>query len=255
MAVSKVLTIGIVGGIGPKAGEDLHAKILRETYAQQDSDHLPILLYTNPAIPDRTAFLLGQIEENPGYEIARSVRLLVTAGAQVICVPCNTAHARPIWEVVTSEHKVFCSQSQLLNIVEVTLEEVVRQVPCVQRVGVLATTGTLVAEVYQAALATREIEVLVPPPAKQNLLHEAIYSTDWGIKARSAPVTPRAVTCVYETATYLVAAGAEVVILGCTELPLAFEGDHIAGVPVVDSTRCLARKAIVTAGGSLRVAS
>jgi aspartate racemase len=142
----------------------------------------------------------------------------------------------------------------LLNIVDATLDEVTRRVPDAQRVGVLATTGAIVGGVYQAALAMRGIEAVVPCQASQNMVQDAIYNPRWGIKACSAPPTPNAKACVCDAATELVARGAEAVVLGCTELPLAFAGSEIAGVPVVDSTQCLARKAITCAGGRTRPA-
>jgi len=241
--------IGIVGGVGPKAGENLHAKILLNTRAVRDGDHLPILLYTNPAIPDRTDFILGKSPENPGHEILRSLELLVSAGARVLCIPCNTAHAPVIWDVVKAGLAALVCDAQLLHIVNLTVEHMVHHYPNVSRVGILATTGTILAEVYQVALVQHGIFSVVPSESHQREIHDAIYHPEWGIKARSAPVMPHAIDILTSAAARLVAGGAEAIILGCTEIPLALTEPELGNAVLIDASNILARKAIQRAAG------
>lgn len=245
--------IGIVGGIGPKAGESLHGKILSNTRAAGDLDHLPILLYTNPAIPDRTDFVLGKSSENPAHQILASLRVLVQAGAQVLCVPCNTAHAAMIWDVVTAGLGSLAAEAELLHIVNLTVDHVWRHRPKVSHVGILATTGTIASEVYQVALAERQMSPVVPSEDLQHQIHEAIYNPAWGIKAQSAPVSQHAANRLRSAANELIADGAEAIILGCTEIPLAFTESVIEGVALIDSTNVLARAAIQCAAGEQKL--
>lgn len=247
--------IGIVGGLGPKAGEHLHAAILANTRAVRDSDHLPILLYTNPDIPDRTDFLRGESAENPGHQIRRCLMQLVDFGASVLCVPCNTAHAPAIWDVVEAGFPEVARGAELLHIIDLTVNYVVHNYPSTSHVGLLATDGTLESEVYHAALAHHNIRTIVPSAATQRNVHEAIYHPDWGIKARSAPVDPQAVDALESAALRMIADGAEAIILGCTEIPLALNQPDYKGIPLIDSTTVLAREAILRAAGEAKLIS
>ncbi|MCE5216366.1 amino acid racemase [bacterium] len=247
--------IGIVGGMGPKAGENLHAKILLNTRAVSDSDHLQVLLYTNPAIPDRNAFLRGEVEENPAYEILRSLQLLYGSGARVLCVPCNTAHAPAIWEVVEAGMPERARDAELLNIVSLTVGHLVRTFPSVSHVGILATTGTIAAGVYQTALSHHNVRPVVPKETTQRNVQEAVFHPEWGVKAQSSPVSQIAVDALRAAAVRMIADGAEAVILGCTEIPLALTEADLKGFPLIDATAVLAREAIRRAAGEDKLIS
>jgi len=93
--------IGIVGGVGPYAGVDLVTKILNLKKAVKDQDHLPLALMSLPGlIHDRTAFLLGETDVNPAYAISRIIMKLRQVGADVVGIPCNTAHAPSIFNLI-----------------------------------------------------------------------------------------------------------------------------------------------------------
>ena len=93
--------IGILGGMGPQAGLDMAEKLVMETLTEKDQDHLPFLLYSLPAsVPDRTEFLLGITAENPAFAIADQFEAMARAGVKLAAMACNTAHARPIFDVV-----------------------------------------------------------------------------------------------------------------------------------------------------------
>jgi aspartate racemase len=250
-AMSKM--IGIVGGMGPKAGENLHSKILANTRAAKDQEHLQVLLYTNPAIPDRTPFLRGETSENPAHEILHSMLMLYQFGAQVLCVPCNTAHAPPIWDMVQEGLQRGAPDAELLHIIELTAEHVVRKHASVSHVGILATCATIASELYQRALAHRNIHSVVPSEATQRRVEEAIFHPQWGIKAQSDPVTDEATKVLQAAAVRMIADGAEAVVLGCTEIPLALTGTDLKGFPLIDATTLMAREAIRLAGGAERL--
>lgn len=247
--------IGIVGGLGPKAGENLHSRILANTRVVRDQDHLPVLLYTNPRIPDRSEFIFGETTQNPADQILQSLRLLYDFGARVLCVPCNTAHAPVIWDVVTTGFADFAGDGELLHIINLTVEHIIKRHPSVSHVGILATTGAVSAEVYQQALAHRNFRPVLPTEAHQRNIQDAIYHPDWGIKAVSSPVTQQATDALEAAAYRMIVDGAEAIIMGCTEIPLALNGNELKGIPLVDSTAVLAREAIRRAAGEAKLSS
>ena len=87
--------IGILGGMGPQAGVDLATKVISQTRAEKDQDHIPLMLIGDPHVPDRTAFLFGRTDINPAHAMAKSVNMLIASGAQCVGIACNTAHSPP----------------------------------------------------------------------------------------------------------------------------------------------------------------
>lgn len=235
-------TIGIVGGVGPYAGLDLQAKILAETPATRDQDHLPVIALSRPGeIPDRTAFLLGETVDNPAKPILRQLRLLSEMGATVAAIPCNTAHAAPIFDVIEAGVAGFDRPLRLLHMIREVATYLGTHHPGLRRVGVLSTTGTYTVRLYPRLLEPLGYEVIVPGEAMQrDLIHPAIYDTDYGIKALGW-ATDRVRADLHKGLTALKAMGAEAVVLGCTELPLALPEPAAAGLPLIDPTRVLAR--------------
>lgn len=234
--------IGVVGGVGPYAGLDLMRKIYDQTVAACDQDYPPVINLSMPGqILDRTEFLLGETAVNPAYAFADQVETLAHAGATVAAIPCNTAHAPPIFNVLQAELTRRRIAIQFLHLIEETAVFLKTQCPSVKRVGVLATNGTYRLGVYAGVLAPRGYTVLMPPPSVQEkFVHPAIYSKAYGIKARGS-ATDRARQDLLKAADYLHQAGAEALILGCTELPLAITEPLYRGMPVVDTTLVLAR--------------
>src|ERR1700745_2306718 len=108
--------IGGVAGSGPFAGLDLLRKVLEQTVASTDQEHLTVLSVSQPcAIPDRTQYLLGQSSHDPAPAFAAHLRLLEQMGAQVAAIPCNTSHAPRIFEKIIAELDDDASQLQVLN--------------------------------------------------------------------------------------------------------------------------------------------
>lgn len=231
--------IGVVGGLGPYAGLDLVRKVFDATPARRDQDHLPVTLLSVPRrVPDRTEYLLGHTSVNPGDAILGLVLQLVAHGAEVVGIPCNTAHARPIWDPVVSGVADRC---ELVHMVEEVAAVIRRRHPSVRRVGILATTGTLVARTYPRCLGDVGVEVIEPTPEVQERhVHPAIYDPDFGIKAVPSPPAGRAVEHLHRALGHLVERGAEVAILACTEIPLALT-EAASPVPLIDATEALAR--------------
>lgn len=235
--------IGIVGGIGSYAGIDLIRKIYDLSPAQNDQEHLPINMLSIPyQVVDRTAFLLGEIEENPGFAIAEIINKLATNGCQLIGIPCNTAHAKPIFEVIEQNTP---NELSILHMIEEVGKYLLQNFSGIKKIGLLATNGTITSRVYNHTLASIGVKVIQPSPdIQKNLVHPAVYDPIYGIKAQSNPVQAKARANLLEGAAYLKNQGIEALILGCTEIPLAIKEPHLWNIPVIDATEVLAQALI-----------
>lgn len=218
--------VGIIGGMGPAATVDLMAKIVAATPAARDQDHIRTLVDSNPSIPDRTEALLRD-GPSPAPAIIESAQLLESAGAAFLVMACNTAHAY-------AEEVQAAVDVPLLSMIDVTVKESVN-LHGPRPVGLLATTACITAEIYQSAFSAVEVPVVTLDPEQQRLLMHAIESIKRGH-------TQSAVHAVSECVAELSREGAEVVVAGCTEVPLVLsEG---GGVPLVSSTDALARAVV-----------
>lgn len=236
--------IGIVGGVGPFAGLDVFKKIIEETVASTDQQHLPVMLMSYPnLIEDRTKFLLGQSTVNPAQALADIIILQEAAGATVTAIPCNTAHAEPIFSVVRERLAAADSSIQLLHLIEETVLYIASHYEGA-RVAVLSTTGTAKTGLYSQYLTAAELAIIPVSDELQAQVHECIYSEEYGIKAFSSPVTNRAKHELNEIMDALKKEGATVIVLGCTELPLALPEKDYNGMPLIDPNRIMARALI-----------
>ena len=237
MSTQEKKTIGILGGMGPLATADLFQKIVLLTKADTDREHIRVYIDSNANIPDRTAAILSG-GEDPVPEMASALRHLEACGADCIIMPCNTAHYfLPRLQAMT--------EIPFLSILTAAAEACKAQF-LGKTVGILATRGTLAANLYQEALAQAGVPYLVPDAPAQDALMRVIYD---GVKAGKGPDSYRAdFLTVLEQMS---AGGAEVFLLGCTELPLAAEALNIA-LPTVDPTAELAKAAIRFCGYGVR---
>ncbi len=235
--------IGIVGGIGSYAGIDLIKKIYDHTGATCDQEHLPVSMLSAPhKVVDRTKFLLGEVSENPANSIADIISTLSKYGAEVIGIPCNTAHAPQIFEGIMEAIPRNC---KLLHLVEEVCDFIITNYPSVKKVGVLSTTGTIKSNIYSNILSQKKIEVIHPSEEIQNgFVQPAIYDPIYGIKAHANPIDEKALKDLISAASNLSKMGAQAIILGCTEIPLALTQLSIEGSLIVDATSVLAKALI-----------
>ncbi len=237
--------IGIVSGAGPLAGLDVARKIIEETRAATDQEHLPVLLFSLPEqIPDRTDYLVGKVKENPGGPIADLFLRLEQAGTTVAAIACNTAHSEPIFGVVRQKLAAANSHLNVLNLIEETVSEIVSRFEPATKIAVLSTDGSRQQQLYSRPLTGAGFQVLEPEPEFQKKVHGAIYHPVHGIKAQSSLVHSQAVQDLRQAMDLLIDQGAEAILLGCTELPLAVTGQEYRGVPIIDPNRLLARRLI-----------
>jgi aspartate racemase len=238
--------IGIVGGVGPYSGIDLLKKVFDNTLAKTDQEHLDaILLSMSSKIEDRTAYLVGKVEINPAMAIKEVILKLEKAGATIAGIPCNTAHSERIFKVIQLELAKAKSKIELVNMIDETVSFITSNYPDISKVGVLSTTGTYKGKIYVAPLLLKGYEVIVPPlEMQENTIHPAIYHETYGIKACSNPIHPQAKENLLQGISFLKAKGAQVLILGCTEIPLAITESKIMDMITIDPTNVLARALI-----------
>lgn len=236
--------IGIVGGMGPYAGVDLVQKIFDLTKADTDQDHLSVSMLSVPkSIPDRTEFLLSKSEINPALAIADIICSLYKQGATIIGMPCNTAHAEPIFNEIVNK---IPTEVNLVHMINEAADFINEKYPSVKNVGILSTTGTFISNVYPKCLSKHGLNGIQVSEEIQNThINPAIYNSSYGIKAHSNPVNQKAIDSLNKGVKYLIKKDAEVIILGCTEIPLALTQNEINGIPLIDSTKILARALII----------
>ena len=231
--------------MGPQAGLDLAEKLIGLTRTSRDQDHLPFILFSLPEmVSDRTAFLLGQEPINPAHAIAGQFEKMASIGCSVAVMACNTAHAGPIFDVALDLLREKGVSLRILHVVRETVAHVVQTRPGIKRVGILGTQGTYATGLYDQALVEAGLEAVLPDAAIRAQVHGAIYSTDFGIKARAGAVSEKADKRIRAAIGHLLELGAEAVILGCTELPLAFTAQQVDGIPVLDPATIIAEKLI-----------
>jgi len=238
--------IGIVGGVGPYAGIDLMQKVFDNTLAGTDQEHVDALLFSLPSgIVDRTEYLEGREKVNPAHALFEVLSMLEEAGASVAGIPCNTAHSAPIYDLILEKLDAAGGRIVLLHMVQETITYIQTALPGLKRIGVLSTTGTYRQGIYKGALASAGYEVIRPTEEMQEAwIHPAIYHPRYGIKSVSHPLHPQALGNLENGLNYLQQQGAEAVILGCTEIPLAFGQLPHTDMRAIDPTWVLARALI-----------
>jgi aspartate racemase len=158
-------------------------------------------------------------------------------------IPCNTFHAPQIFKKFKLLMKEFEHKIKILNMIEETVLEVLRYYPGIQKIGLMSTTGTRNAGIYSDQFQKKDLEVIQVPIEIQQNLHNSIYNKEWGIKAKT-PVSDRAKENFKKYANDLISKGAEIIILGCTEIPLALPNSTHNGIPFIDPMTSLARALI-----------
>ncbi len=221
---------GVLGGMGPDATVDFLAKVVAATEAASDQDHIHQIIDHNPKVPNRHAAIAG-VGPDPSPELTAMARRLEAAGADFLVMVCNTAHAYAA-EIRASVTIPFVS------IVDVVMDEL-HGLP-VKYVGVMAAEGCLRAGLYQQALAGAGLEAVLWSEAELARFMELVYRIKAGDRGSDIGAG------MGRLAADLVFRGAEILIAGCTEVPL-FLSDRDTAVPLLSSTDLLVRRTITLA--------
>ncbi len=226
--------LGILGGMGPLCGAYFYQSVIEWTAASQDCDHISVLVDGSTTTPDRTAFLCGQSQADPLPSLVTRALRLGSAGADLLALPCNTAH---------SFYQRLCDQVSLpiLHIIaETTAVLCEQQIDCV---GILCTDGTRSAKLYDGFCGCLGIRCLYPSPSIQGELEALIYRH---LKGGALPCPQLLEPFV----TPLLQAGAQKIVTACTELSLCLRS--VKEPYFVDSLTVLAQRSVLACGKELR---
>ena len=209
--------------------------IIRMTKADCDQDHLDVLIYNRPKTPDRTRYILGLSNEDPTPVMIDTGRKLVEQGAECLAIPCITAH-------YFHERLEGAIGTPIIHLVK----EVVSHLKDhqIQKVGIMATDGTITTGLFQKELKLQGMEACVPSPANQSNVMHLIYQN---VKAGKAPE----MDLFFQIEEDLRKQGAQVIVLGCTELSL-IKRDEKIGKDFLDAMEVLAKTAIERCGASVK---
>lgn len=227
-------TLGIIGGLGPVATAHFMELVIRMTKAQTDQEHIDMVIFHTPTVPDRTAYILDHSKPNPVPKMIELGHKLAEEQADVIAIPCFTAHS--FYEEL--------SRNIPVPIVNGPLETArYLQAHHVKKAGIMATDGTIRQGLFHKALESCGIEPVVPSEQGQKNVMSLIYDdVKWG--------RPAEMPKFRQVTEELRKKGAEVIILGCTELSMIKRDEEI-GPGFLDAMEVLAMRSVVSCGKEL----
>jgi len=224
--------VGVLGGMGPLATIDFLSKLVAATPADTDQDHVPVVVSAIPQVPDRTRAFRGE-GPSPLAAMISSARRLKAAGAGLAVIACNTAH---LWFDEIEDALAL----PMIHLVDAAIQDAIGLTGPGGRIGLLGTDATLASGLYvnrAAATGLTPIYWLLPTAREMiDLVARGIDAVKSGDLAIGRELLASAALRLKER-------GADVVILGCTEIPVVLD-DANAPVPVIDATAALARRAV-----------
>lgn len=233
--------LGVLGGMGPLASAHFMVRLTLLTPADRDADHIPTVLWSDPTIPGRPAFLEGR-GPDPLPALLAGIRGLRQAGCGAIVIPCNTAHH---WYQPMAD----AAGAPVLHIVDAAAQDLRAAGIRPGRIGLMGTAATLALRIYQDRLASLGWDCLEPDETE---MREQVQPAIDLVKANRVQ---QAYEPLRNVANRLAARGAAAIVLGCTEIPLGILAGPADGLhaPVIDTIDSLARAAIRWAKGEAAV--
>lgn len=229
------MRLGVIGGLGPMATAYYMELMIRMTDAKRDQDHPEVIIMNVPSIPDRTAFILGKSQADPCGPMVELGRQLKGLGCSVVATPCVTAHYF---------HETLQEQIGLpvIHVIRRTAE-LLRQAG-IRRVGLMATDGTVCSGIFQRQVEEQGMELVLPTEAGQKGVMTLIYDQ---VKAGIQP-DMELFAAIRDD---LRCSGAEVIVLGCTELSLLKKAQDL-GDGILDALEVLAKESVLACGKAVK---
>lgn len=209
--------------------------VVKMTDARFDYEHIPMIIYNKPSIPDRTSFILGKSKDNPFIKMCQIGKTLAVHGVDYIAIPCVTAYF--FYKDLSNEIDI-----PIIDMIDETAIHLKEN--RIHRVGIMATDGTIAGGFLKRGLEKYGIEVALPSADRQKLLMNIIYK---GIKANKS-FNMEDFNAVKKE---LLNADVETIILGCTELSIIHRNYDI-GHRFLDAMEVLARKSVLLCNGRLK---
>lgn len=223
--------LGVLGGLGPMSTFRFCEWITAHTRAEKDADHIDMLVSSRATTPDRTDFILGKTQTSPLPVMREECARLVRGGADLIVIPCNTAHY--FYDALAADCPV-----PMLNIINETVQHLKRR--GVRRFGLLATEGTIRSRSYLRYTDSEQISCVTPSDEEQDVLNRIIYGA---VKRGESPNMAE----FLRVSDRLRANGCQALVLGCTELSLLPKTDLDPEI-FVDSMEVLTYRTILACG-------
>lgn len=216
--------VGMIGGMGPLATVKLFEKIVLLTDAKSDQEHLRILIDNNTSIPDRTDYILQRSSLNPKNQLIESAKKLESIGADFLIMPCNTAHY--FYDDLANSVDI-----PFLNMIEETAKYIDENKDNLMTVGLISTAGTVEAKVYENVFNKYALSIINPSVQSQKKLTELINSVKAGKKYEDIASFNKVIKELNDK-------GAELIVVGCTELSVAvklykLEGNFIDALEIL----------------------
>lgn len=218
--------VGIIGGMGPEATVDLVLRVIEATPAEDDADHIRMLIDNNPKVPSRIKALIEGVGESPAPCMAKMAKKLQQQGADFLAIPCNTAHH--YYPEVAAAVSI-----PVINLIELTAKTVKVKQPGIRKIGLLASSALQKIKLYEPWFGLLNIEVIYPDEGSQNAVMQLIRD----VKARR--YTTDKIDLYNEAARNLEAQGAECLVVACTELSV-INSKLRSTLPVYDAADILA---------------
>lgn len=214
---SELPTLGILGGMGPGAAVDFQQRLLDASPATKDQEHIPTIAWNHGGIPDRQ-LALKNLGESPLNAMLHGLKILERSGVSKIAIPCNTAH---FWHSGLQQH----TPIEILNMVEITVQQILKKYQSGDKVGILATKGALSTQLYQHELSKHNIPFVINSDEEiEQEFMPAVYAVKRNESAKAGAV-------FQELSQRLIDQGAGSIILACTEIPI---GLHAIQSPILD---------------------
>jgi len=218
--------LGILGGMGPAASAEFINRLIQQTPAGCDQEHIPFVLWNEPRIPDRSTSIRNG-DDRPLPYLLQGIQVLKSLGCTSIVIPCNTAH---YWYDELVKFKV-----PILHIVD-SVANSLRDINVTGTIGIMGTQATIELGLYQNRLT--DWNCIVPSIEEMNNIVQPAIDL---IKAGDMVVSHNMLMPVVDS---LIVRGASAVVLGCTELPLAIKETERNSIPLVNSIDSLVKVAI-----------
>ena len=215
--------LGVLGGMGPAASAEF-LKILAEKYpAEKDQDHPVVYMISDPKIPDRGSAIEGN-GEDPSPYLINDLEKLIGWGAELLAVPCNTAH----YFIERFRDRIGVP---IVHIIEATVEASMKKSP--KGAWMISTMGTARSGLYQKAAADRGYRLMIPPEDVRKEIQKAIVFVKSGKMEDAARAIERVAAKLWEIEDLPI-------VTACTELPLAYDASDLPKDKNISSLDALA---------------
>lgn len=195
--------LGVIGGMGPMATSIFFEKLIENTVAKRDQDHIDTVILNHATMPDRTEAILTNQGAQFLQAIKKDIEILEIAGVQHIAIPCNTSHY--FYDDIQAMTSI-----PIIHMVEKTAEQIAKNNRGDGKVAILATDGTVKSGIYGDACKKFGLEYYYPDDKRQEMVMEIIYQYKAGVLLESN-LEEMIEHCITDQQV-------SHVILGCTEL-------------------------------------